>query len=247
MTEWTRCFHPSQEPRARLVCFPHAGGSASAFHPLSKGLAERGVETRAVQYPGRQDRYREPFFEKVDALVETVVEELSPLADEGIPLAFFGHSMGAVLAFEAVRRLEREGRRPAALFASASQAPSLPWPPPGTPSARGADDAALTEDLRLLSEGTSPVLQHPALLELALPALRADFLMLEGYEYTPGEQLDCPVVALAGDRDPRVPVDSVGPWEKETAAGFHMRVMPGGHFYLEDQLPQVVEEIVTRI
>lgn len=246
MSKWTRRFHPQEKPRARLVCFPHAGGSASAYHPLSTGLSELGLETLAVQYPGRQERYREPCFEQVDALVDAVLEELSPTLGDGIPFGLFGHSMGSVLAFETARRLEKEDQGPVALFVSGGRAPSLPWPPPGTPSAREVDDAALTEDLRLLSDGDAEILRYPALLRLALPALRADYLMLEKYEYVTGKKLNCPIMALAGDRDPRIAVDTVTPWEQETLDEFEMKVLSGGHFFIQDHLPQVLSTINAR-
>lgn len=133
-----------------------------------------------------------------------------------------------------------------ALFVSGGRAPSLPWPPPGTPSAREVDDAALTEDLRLLSDGAAEILQYPALLRLALPALRADYLMLEKYEYVAGKKLNCPIVALAGDRDPRVAVDSVAPWGQETLDEFEMKVLPGGHFFIQDHMSQILETIDAR-
>ncbi|MGN9756050.1 thioesterase II family protein [Streptomyces sp. SD31] len=242
-----RCFHPLGEARARLVCFPHAGGSASAYHLLSAGLAEDGVQTLAVQYPGRQDRHREACVERVDDLVDAVLRELAPELGDGLPVGLLGHSMGAVLAFEVARRLEEDGRGPVVLFASGRQAPSLPWPAPGTPSLGDADDALLVSELRLLSGGDARVLEHPGLLRLALPALRADYRMLENYAYVPGPKLGCPIVALAGDRDPRVAVGSVALWEQETRAGFELRVLPGGHFFIDEQLSEVLTVISSRL
>lgn len=214
---------------------------------LSAGLAEAGVQALAVQYPGRQDRYREACAERVEIIVDAVLREVSAAHGDGLPLGLFGHSMGAVLAFETARRLEKEGRGPVVLFVSGCQAPSLPWPPPGVPSLRDADDDGLVRELKLLSGGTAAALEHPALLRLALPALRADYRMLENYAYAPGPRLSCPVVALAGDRDPRVAVDTVARWEEETQAEFELRVLPGGHFFVDEQLPQVLKTITSRI
>lgn len=243
MSRWVRCFHPVLQARARLVCFPHAGGSASAFHPLSAALAQAGVEVWAVQYPGRQERFREACAERVDLLVDAVTAEFRPGLGDGLPFGLFGHSMGAVLAFESARRLEGDGCGPTVLVVSGCQAPSLPWPPPGALSLGDADDAVLVEELRLLAGQEAEVLDHPALRRLALPALRADHRMLEDYTYVPGSGLDCPVVALAGDRDPRVAVDDVARWARETRAGFAMRVLPGGHFFVDEHLPYMAEAI----
>jgi surfactin synthase thioesterase subunit len=205
------------------------------------------VEVRAVQYPGRQDRFREARAERVDQVVDAVAAELRPVLADGLPFGLFGHSMGAVLAFETARRLEGDGRGPAVLFVSGRQAPSLPWPPPGGRRLGHADDAALVEEVRLLSGQQAEALNHPGLLRLTLPTLRADYRLLEDYAYVPGPELDCPVVALAGDRDPRVAVDTVARWERETRAGFAMRVLPGGHFFLDEHLPSVAETVRSRL
>src|SRR5689334_18592173 len=120
--QWVRRFTPSDGGGFPLVCFPHAGGSASHYYPLSKLLAP-AVEVFAVQYPGRQDRYAEPCIDNVPDLVEAVYHSVRGLAER--PFAFFGHSRGSVVAFEVARRLEqRTGRCPARLIASGYPAPS---------------------------------------------------------------------------------------------------------------------------
>jgi pyochelin biosynthesis protein PchC len=229
------------------VCFPHAGGSASAYRSLTAALAEVGVEAWAVQYPGRQERFREACVERVDLVVDAVTAELRPLLDDPLPFGLFGHSMGAVLAFETARRLERDGRRPVVLVVSGRPAPSLPWPLPGAPSLLDADDAMLIEELRLLAGREADVPVDPALLRLVLPALRADYRLLAGYTYTPGAGLDCPVLALAGDRDPRVAVEAVARWEEETRGGFALEILPGSHFFVDDHLPYLAKTIGSRL
>jgi surfactin synthase thioesterase subunit len=234
MADWIRRFHPAPDAPARLLCFPHAGGAAAAQHALSAAVAGP-LEPLVVQYPGRHDRFTEPFAERTGQIVDAVLRELPP-DPAGRPLALFGHSMGALVAFETARALQARGRPPAALFVSGRQGPSLPLPArwPGAPS----DDELLAE-MRLLAGTDEGLLADPMLLELVLPALRADYALLSAYVYRPGPRLLCPVVALTGDTDLRVPVAEVAAWERETERGFSTHVLPGGHFYLDEQLPYV--------
>ncbi|MFF2330065.1 MULTISPECIES: thioesterase II family protein [unclassified Streptomyces] len=101
---WLRRFHPAPDRAVRPVCLPHAGGAASFFFPLSRALSA-DLDVLAVQYPGRQDRWQEKGVESLDELARQVYESIAPLADR--PLALFGHSMGATLAFEVARLLEQ--------------------------------------------------------------------------------------------------------------------------------------------
>ncbi|WP_328552743.1 MULTISPECIES: thioesterase II family protein [unclassified Streptomyces] len=236
MADWIRRFHPAPDAPARLLCFPHAGGAAAAHHALSAAVTGP-VEPLVVQYPGRHDRFTEPFAERVDEVVDAVLDAL-PEDPADRPLALFGHSMGAVVAFETARALQERGLTPAALFVSGRGGPSLPvaarWPKP--PS-----DAELLAEMRLLAGTDDTLLADPVLLELVLPALRADYAMLFAHTHRPGPRLRCPVVALTGDADPRVPVAEVAAWERETERAFTTCVLPGGHFYLDDHLPYVAQ------
>ncbi|MFF7352807.1 MULTISPECIES: thioesterase II family protein [Streptomyces] len=240
MDEWIRRFHHAPDAPARLLCFPHAGGAAAAYHALSAAVAGP-LEPSVVQYPGRHDRLTEPFAERIDQVVDAVLDAL-PADPAGRPLALFGHSMGALMAFETARALQARGRTPAALFVSGRGGPSLPlvtrWT--GVPS----DDDLLAE-LRLLAGTDDSLLVDPMLLELALPVLRADYAMLSAYSYRPGARLRCPVVALTGDADPRVPVAEVPAWQRETEGAFTTHVLPGGHFYLDDHLPYVTKVLTS--
>ncbi|MBL1082484.1 thioesterase [Streptomyces actinomycinicus] len=223
---WIRRYHPRPDAAARLVCLPHAGGSASFYHRVSAGMPPF-VDVLAVQYPGRQDRRGEPCAASIGELAEQVTSVLLPWTDR--PLLLFGHSMGATLGFEVARRLQRDhGVVPRALFASARRAPSCPR----DESVHLRDDDGLVAEMRLLSGTDSAILDDEELIRMALPAIRADYRAAETYVYEPGPNLRCPVVGLVGDDDPKVTVDEARAWSRHTDASFGFHVFKGGHFYL---------------
>lgn len=226
---WFRRFHPATPDAPRLVCFPHAGGAASYFHPLSATLAP-AVDVLAVQYPGRQDRHAEPLVDDLFVLADRLADVLA--AEVTGPMALFGHSMGASLAFEVARRL---GPGPLGLFVSGRRAPAEFR---GGPVPERSDDELLADVRRI--GGTDPrVLARPELLRAVLPVLRNDFKAAETYHYRPGPDVGCPVFALFGDRDPRVTEVQARGWAAHTSGNFELKSFPGGHFYLNDNLDEV--------
>lgn len=223
---WIRRYHPRPDAAARLVCLPHAGGSATFYHPVSASMPP-SVDVLAVQYPGRQDRRNEPCVESIRELADQVTAVLLPWADR--PLVLFGHSMGATLGFEVARRLERDhGIVPRALFASARRAPSCPR----HETVHLRDDDGLVEEMRQLSGTDASILDDEELIRMALPAIRADYRAAETYTYEPGPDLACPIVSLVGDDDPKVTVDEARAWSRHTDTVSEFHVFPGGHFYL---------------
>ncbi|GAA5083723.1 surfactin synthase thioesterase subunit [Thermocatellispora tengchongensis] len=236
---WLRRFHAGDGPR--LVLFPHAGGSASYFHGLS-GLLVPALDVLAVQYPGRQDRRAEPAVQDIRELAGGIAEVLAAEPDAG-PYALFGHSMGASVAFEVALRLEREGVQVSRLFASGRPAPGrrrddLP---------DGNDDAALLAELRGLSGTDARILDDPDVVEMILPALRADYRAIDAYEWRPGDVLACPVTAMVGDDDPRVAEDDARAWAGYTTGPFELLRFPGGHFYLGERREEVAKIVAARL
>ncbi|WP_354639861.1 thioesterase II family protein [Kitasatospora camelliae] len=237
---WIRRFHPAPDARVRLVCLPHAGGSASYWFPMSAATPPE-IEVLAIQYPGRQDRRQEPCLETIDALAAQVTEALKPYRD--LPLALFGHSMGAVVGFEVARRLEALGTPPAVLFASGRRAPSRHRDE--DVHLRGVD--GMVAELRKL-DGTDPrALQDPELLQMILPAVRADYKAVETYRYQPGPPLSCPVHALVGDSDEKATVDEAESWRFHTTGESRLHVFPGGHFYLNQHQDGIVRLVTDRL
>ncbi|MEV0442340.1 alpha/beta fold hydrolase [Streptomyces spectabilis] len=237
---WVRRFHPAPEAGERVVCFPHAGGSATYYFPFSAALRE-AADVLAVQYPGRQDRLQEPCITDISTLADQLTDELAPLADR--PLTFFGHSMGATVAFEVARRLEARGVILRGLFASGRRAPSRQR----EEHVHLRDDQGLVEELRRLSGTDSELLADEAVLRMVLPAMRGDYRAIETYRYLPGPPLNCPVLALTGDSDPLVEIADARAWAQHTVAPFRLRVFPGGHFFLGEHTASVVREITDHL
>lgn len=237
---WIRRFHPAPQAPTRLVCFPHAGGSASFFFPVSRSLSP-SLDVLAVQYPGRQDRRNEPCLETIEELADEITECLLPWDDR--PVAFFGHSMGSTLAFEVALRLEKRGVVLKALFASGRRAPSRSR----EEHIHGTDDEGLIQEIKSLN-GTDPqMLQDDEILRLALPAIRSDYRAVETYRYEPGPPLNCPLLALVGDEDPKVSMEEVRAWGDHTVGRFDLQVYPGGHFYLNAEAPRVIDAIAREL
>ncbi|WP_031075244.1 thioesterase II family protein [Streptomyces sp. NRRL WC-3742] len=236
---WARTYHPAPDGRSQLVCFPHAGGSASFFYPLSADLAAV-TEVVAVQYPGRQDRHDETAPSDIGVLADLVYRALRPrLAAR--PTTLFGHSMGSVVAFEVARRMEADGLEPVHLFASGRGGPSVPRT--GTVHLR--DDAGIVAELQGLAGTDATLLADEDFLRMVMPALRADYTAVETYRCAADATLRCPITALNGDADPKAPYEEVLLWGRHTTGGFATRDFPGGHFYLVEQAA-VVTDVLRR-
>ncbi|MFE7270604.1 thioesterase II family protein [Streptomyces sp. NPDC057623] len=237
---WIRRYAPAPDAPVRLVCLPHAGGSAAFYSGVARTLSPR-VDVLAVQYPGRLERRREPPMESLTELADALVDELLPWADRD--LAVFGHSLGAMVGFEVARRLEARGRAPVALLVSGRGAPSRHR----REFTERPADPVLIQQLRRLG-GTDPrVFDNEDLVELALPVLRADYELVENYRYRPGPPLSCPVTALNGVDDPKVTTADVEAWREHTTAAFDSVTYPGGHFYLVDRPGEVTGAIADRL
>ncbi|WP_369393840.1 thioesterase II family protein [Streptomyces sp. CG1] len=231
---WVRRFHSAPDSDVTVVCFPHAGGSASYFQPLSARLTPR-AEVLALQYPGRQDRRSEPALTSVDALVDEITEALRGHTDR--PLVLFGHSMGGTLAFETARRMEAElGERLLGLIVSGRRSPSSVR----RDTVHLRDDAGLIAEIRKLQGTASALLDDEDVVRMIMPALRADYTAVERYAYRPGPALNCPLHVYTGDADPQVRGDEARGWAEHTRADFRIRTFGGGHFYLADRSEQVI-------
>lgn len=237
---WIRRFHPAPEARTRVLCLPHAGGSASYFFPLSAALSP-SVEVCAVQYPGRGERLGESAVNSLETLAGQVVDAIASL--RGRRLVLFGHSMGAALAFEIARRLEAQGDAPSALFVSARRAPSRPR----AERFHLLSDIDLLKEVRRLNGTDSEVLADDSVLSLFLPAIRSDFTASETYSCEPGSALTCPIFTFFGDQDRDLTHDDLEAWRDHTAGDFELTCFPGGHFYIGDQVAAVAEAVLARI
>jgi surfactin synthase thioesterase subunit len=233
---WFARYRPLAQPALRLVCFPYAGVGAAAYRPWIERLP-RGVELWAVELPGRARRIAEPALSDVDTMTERLAAAVR--AEIEGPFVFFGHSMGALLAFEVCRRLLRAGARlPRHLVVSGRRGPQLPLrrePIGGLP-----DDEFVRVMIERYDGIPEAVQRERELLALVLPTLRADVRALEDYRYEPGPPLPLPITALAGRHDVNVPLNDVETWREQTTATFALHAFDGGHFFVNTQMEAVL-------
>ncbi len=226
---WVLGSRTNLRSQLRLFCFPYAGGAASAYR-LWSGAFSPEVEICPVQLPGRGGRFRETPFRRAPELVSAAADGLRPLMDR--PFALFGHSMGAVVAFELARELRRRSwSAPVLLAVSGRQAPPRPSPLP--PFGHLPDPEFLREVRGRYDGIPDEVLAEDELLQLVLPSLRADILVLETYPYTLEPPLDCPISCFGGQEDRHVSRDDLDAWAQHTRGGCTVRTFPGRHFFID--------------
>ncbi|MFJ8850008.1 thioesterase II family protein [Streptomyces sp. NPDC102437] len=233
---WVRDLRRVPAPAGHVLFFPHAGGAATYFRPLAAHFTEN-LDVSAVQYPGRQERLREPFVTTIESLADQVICELEPLL--GTPLLLFGHSMGAAVAYEVARRLESQERPPCGLVVSGRRAPSMTRE---EVVHRGTDEEVLAELARL--DGTSQrLLSEPDIVRMVMPVIRNDYRAIERYRPDPASTLGVPILCLTGDDDPQVTRAEAEAWKGHTTAYFRELSFSGGHFYLMHYQGDVVRSI----
>lgn len=232
---------PRVDPNAefRLFIFPYAGGNPTAF---GKWTIEN-IECWTAHYPGRGSRYSEPLIKNIPSLVEPLSQAMHPLLDK--PFAFFGHSMGAVVAFELVRSMRRNKLpQPKLFFVSACGAPHLPAPHP--PIHALSNDEFLAT-LQKLNGIPSELLRQPEAIQLLLPIVRADFEAVETYQFIPDHPLEIPIVALGGLHDPRISRERLEGWSTQTSAGFKSHYFDGDHFFIHTEKDTILDLIQAKL
>jgi medium-chain acyl-[acyl-carrier-protein] hydrolase len=227
LVPWVQFTAPVPATHLPLICFHHAGGSASFFRGWIPKLADRGIDVWPVQLPGRENRYHEPVVTDLAALTATLTRFLAGhLADR--PFALYGHSAGAWMACAFAMRLADIGMAPPRhIFVAASRPPS--HPDPDTP-------IHLMPPLPLLAKlrsygGIHPdILASPEVVEMVLTTARADLGLVERASWPTSAWLDCPVTAVGGAEDRNVPTELLPDWRAITRGTFDHAVVPGGHF-----------------
>jgi medium-chain acyl-[acyl-carrier-protein] hydrolase len=227
------------EDRLLLFCFPPAGGGTTFFRSWMESNAH-AIQVCPVQLPGREHRMMEQPFSQLRPLVQALAQVIRPEQ----PFAFFGHSMGALISFELAREFRRQGLRgPLRLFVSAAPAPQLPL----KPARYSLGDREFVDELRALGGTSELILKNAEILRYFMPMLRADFQVVDTYEYLPEEPLDCPIHVFGGDKDLEVPLDQLLAWREQTRAGFTSQICPGDHFYVQSIWGKLIDVISARM
>ncbi|WP_177231775.1 thioesterase II family protein [Amycolatopsis saalfeldensis] len=226
----------------RLFCLPHAGGGATVFRQWAQYLAPE-IEVIAIRLPGRETRRGEIPFTSVDDLVPALMAAIRPWIDR--PYAWFGHSLGALVAFEACRAARRLCQaEPTCLVVSGNPAPHVP---PREGLAPGAPASEFVAKLKELSGTPVELLNNPSALSSILPTLRADYTMVETYTCREEPPLDCPITILGGIGDHSTSFEELDGWKRHTTAGAVVRMIPGGHFFVAESIGDVLPVVAADI
>jgi len=241
--KWLVC--PRVKPTAeyRLFIFPYAGGGPAAFGKWYSEFPAH-IELWTVHYPGRGSRHNDPPIKDATTLAEKTYQAIQPLIDK--PFAFFGHSLGGLVAYELARSIRKNDLpHPNVLFLSACGAPHIPDP---NPPIHAMTDSEFVKSLQDLNGIPVEVAAQPELLEILLPMLRADFEAAENYQFTLSKQpLTCPIVVFGGINDPRVSRERLEGWTLHTHSEFKTQYFPGDHFFITTARDEVIASITSEL
>ncbi len=234
---------PNPGAATRLFLFPYAGGGPAAFGKWPATLPCT-IETWIAHYPGRGSRYNEPLIKQINALAKQLSQAIQPLSDK--PYAFFGHSLGGLIAFEIIRKLRKQNlSRLNILFVSACGAPHLHDP---HQPIHELPDSGFVNALQELNGIPSEALNSPDLMEMLLPTLRADFQAVESYRFLPEESpLDIPIIAYGGLDDSRVSREQLEGWAAQTNSNFKSKYFPGDHFFINGAKDEIMRSIAREV
>lgn len=237
---WFSVPRPQPSAEFTLYCFPYAGSGASCFFQWARAFEAHGIEVRSVQLPARENRLRDAPLTSIDAIVTALVGLLDESSRR--PFGFFGHSMGATVAFELALACQRDARRgPKFLVASGASAPQL------TITSDPLHELDDQQFIQAVSEryGGIPaaVLENEELLSLILPALRADMRAIETYQFSGGQSLKCPLYIYGGTEDVQVSESDIDAWQEVNPPQFTKQLLSGDHFFINDHRDLLVELI----
>ncbi len=240
---WIENWLPRPEAQVRLFCFPHVGGSAVIYRTWPSKLSEK-VELLAIELPGRGRRFGENPFSSLKELISVFHQAVSSYLDK--PFFAFGHSMGALIAYEWALLLQKEKKPlPLSLILSAFGAPHVA--PPREKQLHLLSDTEFLEELRRLKGTPSEVLKHQELMELFLPMIRADLKMLETYHCQTASVLPIPFKIFGGIEDSEVDLSRLKAWRELTSASFELSLFGGDHFFIQSARDQVIQNISYEI
>ncbi len=248
MNPWLRQLSTTRNAKIRLFCLPFAGGSASYFHQWKNRLPA-DISLTAVEYPGRGGRFSDAPLTRCEDAVRELVHAFVTSHTRG-RFAFFGHSMGALLAFELSRSLQGiYGLVPEILIVSGARAPDVPRPSSARhhPRIYALPEKQFRDEIRSYAGTPAEVLDNDELMSLRSPALRADFELVQTYEYKPGPKLRAPILAIGGHDDvDDVPVSAIEGWARHTTQAFRAEMMEGDHFFI-DKHPSRLSQLLHTV
>ncbi|GAB2688646.1 thioesterase II family protein [Nocardia thraciensis] len=239
---WIRQFHQPHHPDAGpLLIFPHAGAGASTYRAFSKALSST-YDVIVFQYPGRQDRAMEPAPDNLPEFAAGAFAEFRESPHySGAPVTVFGHSMGAIVAFEFVRLAEAANVPVRKLNVSGAVAPFQTAAKPAPPE----EDEALLDHLGTLEGTNSAVMANRELMRAALPVVKRDHAAWAAYSCTDDIKIGAPILVTGGDQDPIVSMSDLHGWRKHSA-DVEVVVFEGGHFYLNNSVDAIAELVSPR-
>jgi surfactin synthase thioesterase subunit len=237
---WIRQFHTPAEPDSpALLVFPHAGAGASAYREFSKALSAH-FDVIVFQYPGRQDRAAEPLLGTLPEIAAGAFDEFAASEHNRGPIVTFGHSMGALVAFEFVRLAEGAGIEVRHLNIAATVAPHLAAAKPSHPE----DDEALLTHLSALDGTDAGVMANRELMMRTLPVVKADFAAVDAYSCSEAVKVAAPIHAMGGEHDPLITLADLYGWGKHTES-IKVTMFDGGHFFVNQHLEAVAELLAS--